>query len=190
VEIAIPWDVLAQCAGRPAPPEPGHIWRVNFSRVQWHTSHENGAYEKVLDPETGKSLPEDNWVWSPQGLIAMHYPEQWGEVLFVSDEFDELYDGNLERALSGNPEHQAIMSGRQLMDLYYQQRQWQDRHGRFARTLEELGFTPPLMARDWDFEMSGDEDRFLARLRTPRFTITVNEEGRLVRSPLTAAGDH
>jgi hypothetical protein len=26
---------------------------------------------------------EDNWVWSPQGLINMHVPEMWGRVRFV-----------------------------------------------------------------------------------------------------------
>ena len=25
---------------------------------------------------------EDNWVWSPQGEIAMHLPERWGFLQF------------------------------------------------------------------------------------------------------------
>ena len=36
----------------------------------------NGQYQKV--PKT----PEDNWVWSPQGVIDMHRPERWGFVQF------------------------------------------------------------------------------------------------------------
>jgi len=56
VEIAIPWDVLAQCANRPSPPEAGHIWRVNFSRVQWRHHIVDGKYEKMVNPETGKSF--------------------------------------------------------------------------------------------------------------------------------------
>ena len=108
VEIAIPWDVLQQCAGRPAPPEPGHIWRVNFSRVQWRTSHQDGSYEKVLDPDTGRSLPEDNWVWSPQGLIAMHYPEQWGEVIFVKEGGE-----GVDSHLAASAEHRAILAGQE-----------------------------------------------------------------------------
>jgi hypothetical protein len=28
-------------------------------------------------------LAEDNWVWSPQGLINMHVPERWGWVEFA-----------------------------------------------------------------------------------------------------------
>jgi hypothetical protein len=180
VEIAIPWEVMAQCAGRPAPPEPGHIWRVNFSRVQWRTRIVDGRYEKLTDPKTGKWLPEDNWVWSPQGLIAMHYPERWGEVLFVDDDFD----GNLARTLAGNMEHQSILVGGILMDLYYAQRQWQDRYGRFAATVAELEFDPGLMSQGWQLEMEGQATRFLATLTTDRYTITVNEEGRLVRTPL------
>ena len=26
---------------------------------------------------------EDNWVWSPQGLINMHVPVKWGRVRFL-----------------------------------------------------------------------------------------------------------
>lgn len=181
VEIAIPWPVLAQCAGRPAPPIAGDIWRVNFSRVQWRTRVEDGRYIKLTDPETGHSLPEDNWVWSPQGLIAMHYPEQWGEVLFVGDHFD----GNLERALSTNLEHQAILAGRILMDLYYLQRIWQEEHGQFASSLSELGFTSPMISDQWQLEMTGQQKRFLGTLTTADYTITVDEQGRLQRSPLS-----
>lgn len=76
VEIAIPWDVMAEFANRPSPPKPGDSWRVNFSRVQWRTRIVNGRYEKTKDPE-------NNWVWSPQGLINMHYPEMWGFVTFA-----------------------------------------------------------------------------------------------------------
>lgn len=180
VEIAIPWTVLAQCAGRPAPPSPGDIWRVNFSRVQWRTEIVDGRYVKLTDPATGQALPEDNWVWSPQGLIAMHYPERWGEVLFT----DNAFDGNLPRTLGTNPEHQAILTGDLLMKLYYAQRRWHEQQGRFAASLGELGFEPGPLAQGWRLELEGQASRFLATLSTGHFTITVNEEGRLVRDPI------
>jgi hypothetical protein len=25
---------------------------------------------------------EDNWVWSPQGVVNMHVPERWGYLVF------------------------------------------------------------------------------------------------------------
>jgi hypothetical protein len=50
---------------------------VNFSRVQWRVNIQDGKYIKV------PGLKEDNWVWSPQGLIDMHVPEMWGYVRFV-----------------------------------------------------------------------------------------------------------
>ncbi|NOY77537.1 MAG: carbohydrate-binding family 9-like protein [Calditrichaeota bacterium] len=82
VELAFPWEALAECAHKPAPPRDGNQWRINFSRVEWRVQVQNGTYEKQCDPRTGKPLPEDNWVWSPQGLINMHYPEMWGFVQF------------------------------------------------------------------------------------------------------------
>jgi hypothetical protein len=76
VEIAFPWTAFASRAPvqRPAG---GDEWRVNFSRVEWLTDIVDGKYVKV----PGK--PEDNWVWSPQGLIDMHIPEYWGYVRFT-----------------------------------------------------------------------------------------------------------
>ena len=57
-------------------PATGDTWRVNFSRVEWQIRHDGRRYEKV------RNTPEDNWVWSPQGLINMHVPEHWGYVKF------------------------------------------------------------------------------------------------------------
>ena len=76
VEIAIPWTAYASRAPvrRPAP---GETWRINFSRVEWQIDTSDGTYRKV--PGT----KEDNWVWSPQGLINMHVPDRWGYVTFA-----------------------------------------------------------------------------------------------------------
>ncbi|MBL8296694.1 MAG: carbohydrate-binding family 9-like protein [Bryobacterales bacterium] len=77
VEMAFPWKVLGEFAHKPAPPRPGDEWRVNFSRVEWQHQVKDGRYEKI------KGLKEDNWVWSPQGIINMHVPEKWGIVHFI-----------------------------------------------------------------------------------------------------------
>jgi hypothetical protein len=74
LEIAFPWSAFNR-GPRPArPPRPGETWRINFSRVEWPLKVEKGTYVK--------SGPEDNWVWSPQGVINMHVPEKWGYVTF------------------------------------------------------------------------------------------------------------
>ena len=77
VEFALPWRWLKEAAHRDSPPRAGDVWRINFSRVEWQTRVTGGRYEKV--PNT----PEDNWIWSPQGVIDMHLPERWGYVRFV-----------------------------------------------------------------------------------------------------------
>jgi hypothetical protein len=75
VEIAFPWNAFASRAPVRRP-EPGETWRANFSRVQWRTEVRDGRYVKV--PGT----KEDNWVWSPQGIVDMHVPEKWGYIRF------------------------------------------------------------------------------------------------------------
>ncbi len=76
VEMALPWKALAEYAHKPAPPVDGAEWRVNFSRVEWVHEIVDGRYRKIANTK------EDNWVWSPQGVIDMHLPEKWGYVRF------------------------------------------------------------------------------------------------------------
>ncbi|WP_041597654.1 carbohydrate-binding family 9-like protein [Granulicella tundricola] len=66
VEIAIPLTAFQPRQDVPHPTL-GTIWRVNFSRVEW----------KAGQPK------EDNWVWTPQGLINMHVPDRWGYLRFT-----------------------------------------------------------------------------------------------------------
>ncbi len=80
VEFALPWEVLKEAAHMQTPPEDGDTWRINFSRVQWRHQLLGEEYQKV--PGTA----EDNWVWSPQGVINMHLPQYWGYVKFVDNE--------------------------------------------------------------------------------------------------------
>jgi hypothetical protein len=82
IEIAMPWKILREAARERRAPRAGEQWRVNFSRVEWQTDVKDGGYVKRVDAKTGKNLPEDNWVWSPQGAINMHMPERWGFVQF------------------------------------------------------------------------------------------------------------
>jgi hypothetical protein len=76
VELALPWRALARVTHTGTPPQPGDRWRVNFARVEWQTEIVGRDYRKVPD------RAEDNWVWSPQGMIDMHQPERWGYVEF------------------------------------------------------------------------------------------------------------
>jgi hypothetical protein len=127
VELAFPWEVLGELARRPAPPRDGDQWRVSFSRVEWTTRIAGGRYEKVPG---GK---EDNWVWSPQGVVNMHRPETWGYVQFSS----------------GPPGSEAfrpdaaLPARRWLHAVYYAQQRYRRDHQRWANTLEELGVPPP-----------------------------------------------
>ena len=76
VEIAFPWAAFKDRSSV-ARPFAGDQWRVNFSRVEWQTRVVAGKYEKL--PGT----KEDNWVWSPQGVVNMHVPERWSVVRFA-----------------------------------------------------------------------------------------------------------
>jgi hypothetical protein len=80
LEMKIPFTALKK-EGRVYMPQKGSSWRINFSRVEWNMEMRDGKYQ-VRKNEQGKNVPEDNWVWSPIGLINMHIPEKWGFVVF------------------------------------------------------------------------------------------------------------
>jgi Carbohydrate family 9 binding domain-like len=164
VEIAIPWKILREAATGRAEPRAGDQWRVNFSRVQWQTDVNQGAYVKRKDGATGKPLPEDNWVWSPQGAINMHMPERWGFV-----QFSDATAGARTTAFVENPNERVKWA---LRRLYYRQRQYQAAHGGYASDLAALDVA--------DIQVEGLEFRPSIQVTDSLYEIRANGFGRAV----------
>ncbi|QDH22996.1 carbohydrate-binding family 9-like protein [Saccharibacillus brassicae] len=129
VEVAMPWSILRECAEGQKPPEAGQYWRVNFSRVQWQVDKDSGEYRKRINPDNDRPYPEDNWVWSPQGVVNMHYPEMWGFVRFAGK-------GEAEPEPFELPADETVKW--KLRRLYYRQRNLYERSGSFASELALL----------------------------------------------------
>jgi hypothetical protein len=123
LEIAFPWKVLAEHARHPGPPAEGEQWRIDFSRVEWQITTNGGVYKKV--PHT----PEDNWIWSPPGVVDMHRPEMWGLLQFTRQPASVIVPV-------------APIPGKRARDLaleiYYAQRDFWKAHQRWATNLAEL----------------------------------------------------
>jgi hypothetical protein len=125
IELAVPWAALRERGAKP--PADGDQWRVNFSRVQWPLEVIDGAYKRIA----GRS--ENNWVWSPQHVVDMHRPETWGYVQFSTS-----------RPGSATFKPDAALPARQwLHGVYYAQREFRKKNGRWAATIAELGVAPP-----------------------------------------------
>ena len=129
IEIALPWTILKEAAPGQRRPQPGEQWRVNFSRVEWQLEVKDGRYGKRTDAR-GHPLPESNWVWSPQGAIAMHMPERWGYV-----QFSGRTAGSAPEPFVEHPDDALKW---QLRRVYYRQTDFRKLHRRYARTLAEL----------------------------------------------------
>lgn len=130
VEIAFPWEAFKELTSATIPPKENDQWRINFSRVEWQTEVVDGHYKKVINPVTSKPYPEDNWVWSPQGVVNMHYPEMWGFVQFTNQHpgeknIDFVYD-NLENVKW------------YLRQIYYQERNYYAFNGSFTTSICDL----------------------------------------------------
>ena len=125
-EMAIPFKSVSLGNSVRVPGE-GTLWRINFSRVEWDTKVIDGKYVKLKD-STGRQLPEHNWVWSPQGVVNMHYPERWGYLQF-SKQAPNSVTFNLPYA-----EDQK----QYLWLIYYREKQWYNEHHSYALTLHDL----------------------------------------------------
>ena len=131
-EIALPLAGLAFNTTARVPPRDGDQWRINFSRVEWAVKVVEGRYQKFPScqscPVPGTNA-EDNWVFSPQGSIAMHLPERWA-VLQFSDAAPN------STAPVRNPEWTMRSVA---MALYYAQRGYAAAHsGSYAGSLTDV----------------------------------------------------
>jgi len=125
VEVVIPFETIAECDISRKAPMAGDFYRMNFSRVQWKVDKSGSKYSKILSKETGKPLPEDNWVWSPTGVINIHYPELWGYVFFC--ESDETYK---------IPETEKIKW--ELRKVYYAEHAYFDENGVYTADKDNI----------------------------------------------------
>lgn len=171
VEMAIPWSSLTQ---RSSPPSDGDQWRINFSRVQWQLEVKDNLYTKVINPKTAKSFPEDNWVWSPIGLINMHIPDRWGYVQFSEAEvgtgtvpFVQHADENIKTS---------------LRDLYHGQRAFYKEHSRYAVTVQEMNPEEVTVQAGIEVEFEVSRTRFklsAPSLDDPGKHWFITEDGRI-----------
>ncbi|MDO3642520.1 carbohydrate-binding family 9-like protein [Mucilaginibacter sp. L3T2-6] len=169
MEMAIPFSAL-NIGVRPRLPKAGTVWRMNFSRVEWDTKAVDGKYEKLKD-SNGHNLPEHNWVWSPQGLINMHYPERWGYVQFAKgraagEEFVLPY---------------AEKQKKYLWALYYRQKQWFESHERYKTDLKDLEMPREITidGKPNELKMEATPHQFIGFItdKENNITYTINDEG-------------
>jgi len=126
VEMAVPFKALGYEIGNNRKPGDGTSWRINFSRVEWDTKVVNGKYVKLQD-NTGRNLPEHNWVWSPQGVINMHFPERWGYIKFSKTGDDKAFELPY-----------AEQQKQYLWLIYYKEQEWLKQHLNYQASLADL----------------------------------------------------
>ena len=156
VEIALPFAAF----GRESPDD-GELWRINFSRVQWHTEVTGGRYVKR------PNVAEDNWTWSPQGVVDMHRPERWGLL-----RFGERPPGEPAAA---RPDPLAAARW-YLVRIQEGQRIFRKEHRRWA-TVEELAVAPPPDLKPAEITATGNG--FTAAVATPHGRLTIRDNARL-----------
>lgn len=174
VEVALPWSAISELRYPDYRPKEGDQWRLNFSRVQWQHQLDKGKYGKKKNAQ-GRNLPEDNWTWSPQGVINMHQPESWGYL-----QFTHKAPGEVSFVRDAEEGVQQL-----LFHLYRQQRVYRGKHGHFADDVIKLNaqsvevngvvYKPQLAITQMGYEIS------IRNPKTGKLSI-VNQKGQLIQS--------
>ena len=133
LEIAIPLDALTEISSTGKLPVQGEQYRIDFSRVEWTVDIVEGKYKKRTHLVEGKEkpLPENNWVWSPQGVIAMHQPETWGFL-----QFSEKKAGTGTDVYVPDPDNDVKWA---LRMLYYREQNYFIKNKMYTSDLKALG---------------------------------------------------
>jgi hypothetical protein len=147
IEIAIPFRAIS-IGNNVQVPVYGTLWRINFSRVEWDTKAVDGKYIKLAD-SAGHNLPEHNWVWSPQGVVNMHYPERWGYLVF------NKHVTAKRTFVLPHAEEQK----RYLWLVYYQEERWKKEHDNYESSLEKLGLKSNLTIDGHQTPVYGTDNR-------------------------------
>lgn len=133
IEIAIPLDALTELSATGKVPVQGEQYRIDFSRVEWTVDIVGVKYKKHTRVVDGieKPLPEYNWVWSPQGVVAMHQPETWGFL-----QFSERKAGQGLDAYIPDPDNEVKWA---LRELYYKEKAYFEKYNSYTSDLKALG---------------------------------------------------
>jgi len=171
VEMAIPFSSLTT-NGDFLQPKNGDVFKINFSRVNWQTDIIDGKYVRKKDPETNKRLPEYNWVWSPQGVINMHYPERWSMVQFSEKPVTaekEIFQLPVEEKFS-----------KYLWLIYYKQLVFTREVGVYAPTLKRLNLpeTGTDNGNSYQIKLETGTRKYKATLETESgLKVSINQSG-------------
>lgn len=159
VEMAIPFSELT-LGTRCKIPNDGDIWRLNMSRVEWDTEVIGGKYVRKSDVN-GERLPEHNWVWTPQGKINMHMPENWGYVKFTKN----ISGAKLPMFVLPYREKQRV----QLWKVYYAEKEYFNVNKRYTSDVTKLQISSTIM-------IDGVENRMELLSNAHQFIVTISDE--------------
>jgi hypothetical protein len=130
IEMAIPWRNFKELTTTSVPPKNKDQWRVNFLRVEWQHEIVDGKYQKKINMATKKVYPSNFWVWAPQGLVDMHYPEMWGYVQFS----DNIIGGEKSIFIEKREELAKWF----LRQVYYAERNYYIKNGKYTNDFNKL----------------------------------------------------
>ena len=165
IELAIPWNEMAEKAILKGPPKDKDSWKINFLRVQWDRDIKNGKYVKQKEPQKDTEKPANNWAWSQQGSLTMHQPETWGIIVF---------NKKADKKQISTVVDQDILKW-ELRKVYYQERSFYEKYGIYTSNVQT-----DLSKAELEIKVLGDS--YTAKYCKGRACYYIREDGRIWES--------
>ncbi|MEP1779838.1 MAG: carbohydrate-binding family 9-like protein, partial [Reichenbachiella sp.] len=113
-------------------------------------------------------FPESNWVWSPQGVIAMHQPETWGYVTFMNE----------GQVIRNDDLQQNENCKWKLREVYFAQREFFEKNGTYSNQADQLGV-------DKNVALSITPSMFEATIDLGQYTWHIDHQGRTWKTAIS-----
>jgi hypothetical protein len=139
--------------------------------VEWDTEVKDGKYVKKKDAN-GRNLPEHNWVWSPQGVVNMHFPERWAYLFFSKK------DTGVSETVFSIPYSEE--QKKHLWHVYYLQKDYYQKNNSYASDLIKLGLNDinfSINGKDNKLWMEATSRQFMVYISSGEDVYSVNDEG-------------
>jgi hypothetical protein len=172
IEMALPLKSFTIATKTPSE---GTFWRFDVQRTDYDMAVKNGVYSKAVDA-AGKDLPQQNTAWSPPGMTDIPFPERWGYILFT-------------QTVAGNKAAGFILpyteqQRRYLWQVYYLQKEWFKKNGRYAATLKELGVPEKdilIDGKNNSLTQEGTSKQFMVSIKdsSGQRSISIDQDGQI-----------
>lgn len=158
--------------------KPNKNWKINVRRTRWTSVIVSGIYKKIINSDTGKKYPGQQWIWNNMGENPINMVELWGECQFETNNSTSDWEDQIL-------ENRKIKW--ELRNVFYAQQLHLKKHGRYARKvagLKDVGFDLSSLIYRPGIQLTDEGFKVSIQNTKTREMWMINETGKIIVIPI------